>query len=1227
MRSLAVIFISLFSLVLSASTLPERNLRGYGLTRAEQRGNDVVITAESSEKAGLWAARYDHVYAAYRVRNGVYRLPGGGWTRLALKDNTLMIRYSQTEPSGWLAEKLPEIPFYMNAWDDHPFRFYYRQKATPPSEKYPNGIPWKNYDPQGEFDFAKKEGAGLVFWACSAWGDTARGFDDTGSTRWAMRMAEAQGIPVVLNTNGGAPMWALDAHREEQETGAPDYLGGFHRVGTDWSMSVGKASWASKIILSEVNDVLANVLRNYNTSNVIDFLEPQGELNHGDFTVFIEYGPVVNASYREYLKAKYGKLSVVAKRWDDNSLKSWDDVRLPEIAEFAGFGPDAIDLKGTWQYRAANQTNEWGVLQMPGHALGAYLPLEPAVMKRTFDIPEKKAGERMWLYVWDLTRKQRLRVSVILNGKRYDDFSAHANSHWMVRDVTDVLKSKNNEITLELPMGKMCYKIYLSHEAPQYYPHFDRGKNAKWVDFCGWQEWSRSETVRKGLDALRAVEPDKGIVSMSPMAYFNTLREIAGEYGTRFHDTGGMAAFWWELLPMLMHSKGLPFSLEPGGPADDREGFRRMTNFYMSEGVNAIHYFIHLGCVLWNPEIRDEFEKRLPALMMLGKICPPENKIAMVVDSNVNLLMGYPWRTDVASAYPSGYMTWRFAATLGDSFQLDAITPYDFSDGNASRYRVLLDANNTQMDAEQVAGIERYVRAGGTYIAMFQSGRHAPTKADAWQLRNLAGVVPQWLSQYEEKTNPKSGSRGIELTSKFLMVSREAGSGASDFRDKFQADGAGYRVLADDVKVLWRWEDGTPAVTSRRIGKGQVISFGIRPHNVHSGYEWCVLRQIIIDAGIAQKPISMKGGRGFARHYMTTDGLYDIWYADTEGANDYTITFRDSKEREIIDVVTGKPMKLKGHFENNDFMMGKSLRGENEKAAWRWVNNQFGWWRGRPMPKKLSAWQRVKNFFAKKNKGSSPLKYPNVLPLMDGWHSEVSGTTCKLEPRVVGLDVAPSNDVLKRTFTVPKDWNKGDIELWATGMHAGWFTEMGQLGIELDGKVIRTPNKSGVTGVLLPVKPGETHELTFNLVNDNHMRIRGFGGPCYLYYRPYPEQEMDLSGTWEKLATFIDPKPEKVTLPGKYEKACAFRRSVVVPAEWKGKRVRFDYTSLGDGLTGVIVNGRLIRRHHHRFGDRTDVDITPAVKFGAENEFVLVGTSSQVPKGEITQVRLKMNEK
>ena len=68
-------------------SLAARNLRGYGLTKAEFRdGSTVVVTAESPEKALLWAARYDHVYAAHRVRNGVYRLPGAAGRNSTRRD-------------------------------------------------------------------------------------------------------------------------------------------------------------------------------------------------------------------------------------------------------------------------------------------------------------------------------------------------------------------------------------------------------------------------------------------------------------------------------------------------------------------------------------------------------------------------------------------------------------------------------------------------------------------------------------------------------------------------------------------------------------------------------------------------------------------------------------------------------------------------------------------------------------------------------------------------------------------------------------------------------------------------------------------------------------------------------------------------------------------------------------------------------------------------------------
>ena len=1191
-------------------SLAARDLRGYGLTRAARHGNVTVVTAETPEKALLWAARYDHVYAAHRVRPGIYRLPGGGWTKIGIEGREFRVAYSADEPRGSFAGRLPDVPFYLNAWDDHAFRFYYRERMTPRREDGTGDVPWAQYDPLPEFDFARDHGeAGLVHWANGHFCDTAKGLDDRSQWLWSKRLAESRGLPVILNTNASTPTGVLDDFREEQETGAPDYLGGYHGIGTAWHLGEPFVSWASERGRGAILDTLAACLRANNSSNVVDFLEPHGELSHGEFTVFIEHGPLVDASYRKYLKERYGTVAAVAARWQDASVKSWADVRLPEIAEFAGFGPDAIDLKGTWRYRPVGSTGEWGRVEMPGHALAAFLPTEPAVFRRAFTLPPNvKPDTRTWLYVWDLSPKMGDRIAVRLNGATYESFAAHGSNHWMVREVTDALRPGANGVELTLPFGKCCYKVYLTHEEPRAYPYFGKGKNARWIDFCGWQEWSRAKAVRAGLDRLRAVEPDKGIVSMAPMTYLTPLREIAAEYGARFHDTGGMAAFWWELLPMLMRSKGLPFSLEPGGPARDREGFRRMTNFYMSEGVNAIHYFIHIGCVSWNAEIAAEYDRRLPALKMLGRMTPPESELAMVVDSNVNMLMGYPWRTDVASAYPSGYMTWRFAATLGDSCQLDAVTPCDFADGNAANYRFLLDANNTIMDAETVAGIERYVRGGGTYVAMFQSGRHTPLVPDRWALKGLAGVEPAAMSAYATEADA-NGIPRIVCKGPFAQVRREGGCGAPpDVPDTFRADGVRYRATDPSVETVWRWEDGSPAVTVRRVGKGRFVSFGIRPHSLYEGVEWRALRQLLKDLGVREKPIAMTGGRGFARHYVTNDGLHDVWYADTERGGDYAVSFRDGKAREATDVLTGKPMAMKGHFADNDFVMGTSPRGANERAAWHWVKSQFGWWQGGPRARRAAAPQPAEP------------RHPDVLPLTDGWRT-TDGTATAVAPRVVGLDAAPTAYMLSRTFTVPKDWTDGDVELWAVGMYPGGFAA-GELAVRLDGQEIRRRMRTGLTGLALPVKAGETHVLELDVTKDEHPRVRGFGGPIYLYRRPRPERTLDLSGEWDALTDFTGSAVRSVSLPGDYAGVLAFRRRVAVPADWKSLRVRIDFTSRGDRLVGVIVNGRYVRRHHHRFGDRTDLDITPFVRFGDENELILVGNDNPRQKGLVEHVRL-----
>ena len=87
---------------------------------------------------------------------------------------------------------------------------------------------------------------------------------------------------------------------------------------------------------------------------------------------------------------------------------------------------------------------------------------------------------------------------------------------------------------------------------------------------------------------------------MAPDSMHAEVKRLCELYGARFHNTGYMGAFWAELLPALMRSSDLPFTLEPGGPAGDLAGFKKQIGLYATEAIQAIHYFIHIRITSYN---------------------------------------------------------------------------------------------------------------------------------------------------------------------------------------------------------------------------------------------------------------------------------------------------------------------------------------------------------------------------------------------------------------------------------------------------------------------------------------------------------------------------------------------------------------------------------------------------------------------------------------------------
>jgi hypothetical protein len=311
------------------------------------------------------------------------------------------------------------------------------------------------------------------------------------------------------------------------------------------------------------------------------------------------------------------------------------------VASFLGWGDDALDLTGTWrvvyerdQHPAPEEWLAPGVddaaapeVTAPGHDRTMFLPKKPAVYRRSFDVPPawRRKHERVWLYIWDLVTKHDELVIASLNGTRVgSDKVKHAQPHWCAFDVSAALKAGENALALRLPEGYLAYRTYLSPHPPKQYPDLGEGLNAQWVDFADWRRWTRLAMAERGMQMIRAVDPDRGIICMAPGGYTAGIKRLCERYGTRFHNTGYMGAWWAELSPMIMRGSDLPFSLEPGGPARNLTDFKKMIGLYATEGIHAIHYFIHIGNVMWEPEIRRHFEENLPVIRLIGKCHLPK---------------------------------------------------------------------------------------------------------------------------------------------------------------------------------------------------------------------------------------------------------------------------------------------------------------------------------------------------------------------------------------------------------------------------------------------------------------------------------------------------------------------------------------------------------------------------------------------------------------------------
>ena len=544
----------------------------------------------------------------------------------------------------------------------------------------------------------------------------------------------------------------------------PGFTGSAYFLMSPYLGGQGILSWSATTGEDAVLGLLQQSVRRFaNDSNVVSFLEPHGELRHGAQDILLEYGPVADAGYRRYLQGKYGTLAAVAARWGID-LKTWDDVHIPELASFAGWGPEAIDVGGAWRvgyetllepakpayfydsrgtpksqpapedwFQPGFDDSGWPEVPGAGNDQQMFLQKRPAVFRRAFEVPAawKKKHRRVWLYEWDMNQATGQEVRVVLNGKDVGRGKGTPIApHWSATEITEALREGTNTLAIRVPQGYIAYRTYLSPVEPKQYPGLGEDLNAQWVDFVDFTQWSRLGSVRRGMEMIRQVAPNQGITLMSPDAYADGIKSLAEAYGGEFHNTGYMAAFYADYLPSLMRGADLPFSLEPGGPAENLAEFKHFFGLWQTEGVQSVDYFIHIGDILWNAEIKAYYEARRKQFALMGQSHFPKAKLAFFVlrphRATDRLILGDLHPTPALPVVIGIGIRRRLCFTnIPMTVCRRVLSPTATPDA----YRVIIDCNTSIMDESMVSDIEKWVRNGGVFITLAQTGRRHAGKA------------------------------------------------------------------------------------------------------------------------------------------------------------------------------------------------------------------------------------------------------------------------------------------------------------------------------------------------------------------------------------------------------------------------------------------------------------------------------------------------------------------
>lgn len=988
---------------------------------------------------------------------------------------------------------------------------------------------------------------------------------------------------------------------------------------------------------------------------LVDWLDPNGEV-----------GPFANEFYWDnsennrlqmvrYLRdIRHYTLPQLGQAWygAPGKFTSWEQVPIPMDPTLYGWQPGCLQADPSWSLHSASlaaglaagyakddcDTSGWPAFTIPGgeRSAMAWTKNTQKWYRGTLTVPAEwlttaSAKGRIYLNAITLTQTGGWKnpERLWLNGQELATFSECPGHEMAVQvDVTGLLRAGRNTLAFLPcnPSNGLAGPLFLTSEKWTEYPWADSQRNARYSDWRNYISWAVMDLMEDTYKAIRGVDPDRYI---KMHAYEDKALGIPlqAKYGGFGHNTGEGGFFRpWDRR--FGYSYGVPGSAEFGGYVNTVPGLKRWLGWFTFEGLNAFDNFHNLQEMMYAVN-KDVWTEYMPYLKLAPRRDMKRPDIALLWSSANNhlLLRPVPYCFDLGRGD---------LQSIGYSY-VD-MSETGLADGKAQAYPVLWDTGTWIMSRETVTQVRQYVEAGGTFVALQETGRHTYTERDAWPISELTGCKVR-------EVRPMSGT--VAVLHEQSLLKKLAGKTfynrgkAIDYSDYNYADQCiALDPVAPGVEVLARYSDGAAAITLRHVGKGRVIVLGSpfwRDSYDGAGMWWPGEGQSLfledVLAGLGLKPLASADTHDVWReHYLANNGTEEylcLWNpfdtprtftTDWTTVHPATALYDPKNGQPIAGTITGNTV----HLEKvtlaplETLIVASQVRRPPADAVKAWFDHLALWSRpsapGVVLQRPDLPVYELKLTLDLKAKAMSaselaPGKPAELSKLADPGAGYVRGGSQSYEEYKTQPD-AQRRVVFHVPVTVPPSWRAGDrIHLQVRAFSHAIGNVVGPVDAWCNGQQVLTQANCSAQGYEAKDGGGGEVDLApvLNLKGPNALVMvtgpNGFIGEVVITCQPQPAETLEVTGDWQ-VQTDEDHGLKAAPLPGTFTGIFATKTDVTVPAAWQGSRVflRLD-VGAGFGLAGI--NDRVVF-HDMWSGEPTLVDVTPWVKFGAANSLTVL---------------------